>query len=126
LSKAYSKVIDGWICWAQKEGSDSIAKNRPATNLVHARCIAYLKDAGPGCLVLRKFTKEREILVLDRLIEALKACKKTADKTCNLLFPTAGCKPNAHFLENLKDVAKRAKLDPDNFWLSKFRVTFAT
>jgi hypothetical protein len=49
-----------------------------------------------------------------------------ADKNCNLLFPTAGCKPNTHFLEYLKDVAKRAKLEPDNFWLHKFRATFAT
>jgi integrase len=76
--------------------------------------------------VLRKCTKEREIPVPDRLIEALKAWKKTADKNCNFLFPTADCKPKTHFLEYLKDVAKRAKLDPDNFWLHKFRATFAT
>jgi integrase len=73
-----------------------------------------------------KAYKEREIPVPDRLIEALKAWKKTADKNCNLLFPTAGCKPNTHFLEYLKDAAKRAKLDPNNFWLHKFRATFAT
>jgi site-specific recombinase XerD len=56
---------------------------------------------------------------------AKKASKRTADKN-NLLFPTTGCKPNTHFLEYLKDVAKRAKLDPNNFWLHKFRATFAT
>ena len=54
------------------------------------------------------------------------AWKRMADKNCNLLFPTGGCQPNTHFLEFLKDIAKRASLDPKNFWLHKFRATFAT
>jgi len=73
-----------------------------------------------------KAYKEREIPVPNRLIESLRAWKQTATKNCNLLFPTAGCQPNTHFLEVLKDIAKRADLDPKNFWLHKFRATFAT
>ena len=71
-------------------------------------------------------TTAAKMAVPDRLMEALKAWKRTADKNCNLVFPTAGCQPNTHFLEFLKDIAKRASLDPKNFWLHKFRATFAT
>jgi integrase/recombinase XerD len=31
-----------------------------------------------------------------------------------------------NFLDDLKPVAERAKLEPDDFWLNKFRATFAT
>jgi integrase/recombinase XerD len=72
-----------------------------------------------------KAYKEREIPVPDKLMESLKAWKR-ADKNCNLVFPTAGCQPSTHFLEFLKDIAKRASLNPKNFWLHKFRATFAT
>jgi integrase len=73
-----------------------------------------------------KAYKEREIPIPEKLVEALKAWKTKSDKKCNLVFPTSGCKPDTHFLERLKACAKRAKLDPDNFWLHKFRATFAT
>jgi len=73
-----------------------------------------------------KAYKEREIPVPDKLMESLKAWKRTADGNCNLLFPTAGRQPNTHFLEFLKEIGRRAGLDPKNFWLHKFRATFAT
>jgi len=66
------------------------------------------------------------VLLRLQFLESLKARKQVADKNCNLLFPTAGCQPNTHFLEFLKDIAKRAGLDPKSFWLHKFRATFAT
>lgn len=44
----------------------------------------------------------------------------------NLVFPTAGCNPKLDFLDGLKAVAERAKLDKENFRLHKFRATFAT
>jgi hypothetical protein len=44
-----------------------------------------------------------------------KSASAAMNKNCNLLFPTAGCKPNTHFLEYLKDVAKRAKARPGQF-----------
>lgn len=56
----------------------------------------------------------------------LKAWKAKADKACNLVFPTKGCNPKLDFLDCLKAIAERAKLDEDDFWLHKFRATFAT
>jgi integrase/recombinase XerD len=73
-----------------------------------------------------KAYKEREIPIPAKLVKKLKTWKVMADKTCNLVFPTSGCKPDTHFLERLKTCAKRAELDKDNFWLHKFRATFAT
>src|SRR5260370_38248098 len=73
-----------------------------------------------------KAYKEREIPIPAKLAKSLKAWKVKADKTCGLVFPTAGCKPKLDFLDCLKAVAERAKLDEDNFWLHKFRATFAT
>ena len=40
--------------------------------------------------------------------------------------PLAGFRPKLDFLDCLKAVAERATLDPDGFWLHKFRATFAT
>ena len=73
-----------------------------------------------------KAYKEREIPIPAKLVKSLKAWKAKADKTCGLVFPTAGCKPKLDFLDCLKAVAERAQLDQGNFWLHKFRATFAT
>ncbi len=40
-----------------------------------------------------KAYKEREIPIPAKLVKSLKAWKAKADKTCGLVFPTAGCKP---------------------------------
>ncbi len=73
-----------------------------------------------------KAYKEREIPIPTKLVKSLKMSKAKSDKTCSLIFPTAGCKPKLDFLDCLKAIAERAKLDKDNFWLHKFRATFAT
>ena len=73
-----------------------------------------------------KAYKEREIPIPAKLVDSLKTFKAKSDKGCNLLFPTAGCKPKLDFLDCLKRVVKRAGLNPDGFWLHKFRATFAT
>jgi len=52
--------------------------------------------------------------------------KAKADTARGLVFPTAGCNPKLDFLDCLKAVAERAKLGKDDFWLHKFRSTFAT
>jgi integrase len=70
--------------------------------------------------------REREIPIPARLVASLKAEKEKRDKTCGLVFPTAGCRPKLDFLDALKAGAERAKLDKQNFWLHKFRATFAT
>jgi integrase/recombinase XerD len=73
-----------------------------------------------------KAYKEREIPIPSNLVESLKAWKVKPKKACDLVFPTAGCNPKLNFLDELKAVADRAKLNKDNFWLHKFRATFAT
>src|SRR6266436_856677 len=70
--------------------------------------------------------REREIPIPAKLVTRLKAEKENRDKICGLVFPTAGCRPKLDFLDTLKEVAKRAKLNKENFWLHKFRATFAT
>jgi len=73
-----------------------------------------------------KAYKEREIPIPANLVRSLKAWKAKADKTCGLVFPPSGCNVKMNFLDDLKACAERAKLDKDNFWLHKFRATFAT
>src|ERR1700732_2971839 len=73
-----------------------------------------------------KAYKEREIPIPAKLVKSLKARKAKADKTCGLVFPTAGCKPKLDFLDCLKTCAERAELAKEGFWLHKFRATFAT
>jgi len=72
-----------------------------------------------------KAYKEREIPVPESLIASLKRLK-TGHGNCNLVFATSGCKPKKDFLDSCKAIAKRAKLNPETFWLHKFRATFAT
>jgi len=70
--------------------------------------------------------REREIPIPARLGRELKALKARSDKTCGLVFPTSGCNPKQNFLDDLKACAERAKLRKEDFWLHKFRATFAT
>jgi len=70
--------------------------------------------------------REREIPIPARLGKKLKALKARSDKTCGLVFPTSGCNPKQNFLDDLKVCAERAKLKKGDFWLHKFRATFAT
>src|SRR6266516_1520945 len=70
--------------------------------------------------------REREIPIPAKLVTSLKAWKAKAEKFCGLVFPTAGCSPKLNFLDDLKVVVERANLDKENFWLHKFRATFAT
>jgi integrase/recombinase XerD len=92
-------------------------------NIAHATVrVSHKPDRG----WTPKAYKEREIPIPAKLVKSLKAWKAKSDKTCNLVFPTAGCNPKLDFLDCLKAVAERAKLDEDNFWLHKFRATFAT
>jgi integrase/recombinase XerD len=70
--------------------------------------------------------REREIPIPVRLVKELQAFKMKSDKTCGLVFPTSGCYPKQNFLDDLKACAERAKLKKADFWLHKFRATFAT
>lgn len=70
--------------------------------------------------------REREIPIPAKLVTRLKVEKEKRDKTCGLVFPTAGCSPKLNFLDDLKAVVERANLQKADFWLHKFRATFAT
>lgn len=70
--------------------------------------------------------KGREIPIPKKLVESLKQAKAKAKDGCPLLFPTSGCKPQSHFLAFCKAITTRAGLNPNDFWLHKFRATFAT
>ena len=52
--------------------------------------------------------------------------KAKTDDACPLLFPTSGGRPRLNFLDRCKAAAERANLNEDDFWLHKFRATFAT
>jgi integrase/recombinase XerD len=74
-----------------------------------------------------KAYREREIPIPEKLVRSLKLWKANrTDKACNLVFPTSGCKVKLDFLDCLKAIAERAELNKDDFWLHKFRSTFAT
>jgi len=92
-------------------------------NTVHATAkVSHKPDRG----WTPKAYREREIPIPEKLVERLKARKAQADKKCNLLFPTSGCRPKLDFLDCCKAIAERAGLNPEDFWLHKFRATFAT
>jgi len=59
-------------------------------------------------------------------VRLLKEWKAKSGNGGNLVFPTAGCNPKLDFLDCCKDLAERAGLDADHFWLHKFRATFST
>jgi integrase len=59
-------------------------------------------------------------------VQSLEGWKEKADANCPLVFPNSNCSPNGHFLRMCKAVAKRAELPEGEFWLHKFRATFAT
>ena len=70
--------------------------------------------------------KGREIPIPIKLVQVLKKWKAKTNPACPLLFPTSGCKPKMNFLDSCKAIATRAGLNPDDFWLHKYRATFAT
>jgi integrase len=72
--------------------------------------------------------EEREVPIPDKLILSLKKWAKNRNGSA-LIFPTRNGTPRKHrtqLLDLCKAIAERAGLDPDDFWLHKFRSTFAT
>jgi integrase len=59
--------------------------------------------------------------LMDRLLH-----KKATRRASKLLFGTSAGKPDYHFWDKLKAIAKRAGLDPTTVWLHKWRATAAT
>jgi hypothetical protein len=98
-------------------------RNRLLLELLSAQTIEH-QQPGESVLSVPQRTVFEPCLSLRpmprKLVKSLKAWKAKADKTCNLVFPTSGCNPKLDFLDGLKAVAQRAKLDKENFWLHKF------
>ncbi len=77
-----------------------------------------------------KAYKEREVPVPDELLESLEVYRKTlSEKRAALgalVFSTRSGKCDTHMIRALKRNATKACLNPTDFWLHKFRATFAT
>lgn len=71
-----------------------------------------------------KAYRGREIPISAWLAAKLAARKLPA--SAKLLFGTSTGNPKLDFLDCCKSIAKRAGLNPDDWWLHKFRATFAT
>ena len=76
-----------------------------------------------------KAYKEREVPVPDELLESLEVYRKTLSEkraaSGALVFSTRSGKCDTHMIRALKRNATKAGLNPDDFWLHKFRATFA-
>jgi integrase/recombinase XerD len=66
----------------------------------------------------------RNVYLPPDLIEQLRGLKVMAKH--KLIFPTKGGLPNEKLLRTCKRIAAKAGLDPDEFWLHKFRSHMAT
>jgi integrase len=73
-----------------------------------------------------KAYKGRVVPIPARLVDALKALKARSGDRCAMIFPTRHGTPRTDFYVRLQACADRAGLDPRDFWLHKFRATFAT
>ena len=71
-----------------------------------------------------KAYKSREIPVPQSLIAMLASIKPENAK--GLLFPNLAGNPHEEFLKQCKAIAERAGLDPEEFYLHRWRATFAT
>jgi integrase/recombinase XerD len=71
-----------------------------------------------------KMNREREVPVQQSLMVELQKARATA--TGPLMFASESGRPDDNMLRKAKAIAIRAGLNPDDFWLHKFRATFAT
>jgi integrase len=68
--------------------------------------------------------EEREVPVPQRLMLLLKS--HPAKKNSRFVFPSPRGNRELHMLDKCKEIADRARLDPERFHLRKFRSTYAT
>lgn len=73
-----------------------------------------------------KSGKNRNVYLPNDLIEKLKAHRNSQEPKSRLVFPTAGGNVNNKLLRTCKRLATKAGLDPESFWLHKFRAHHAT
>jgi len=70
--------------------------------------------------------KEREVPIPSKLVAILKKFKPKDAKGNELVFHTESGRPDTHMLRALKRNVGKAGLNRDDFYLHKFRATFAT
>jgi integrase len=97
------------VCWKDIKFADCVVR------------VSYKPDRG----WTPKAYKERQIPVPAKLMGSLKKLHAKSNG-CPLVFPTSSCNPKLDFLDCCKAIAGRAKLKKSDFWLHKFRATFAT
>jgi len=66
----------------------------------------------------------RDVTIPPELVEILRKLKPKSG--CDLVFPTRNGTPNFKLLVMCKRIAKRAGMNPEDFWLHKWRSTYAT
>lgn len=71
-----------------------------------------------------KAYKGREIPVPESLLDSLSMMKPKNPR--GLIFPGHDGQPHVSLIDVCKPAAQRARLNPDDFWLHKFRATFAS
>jgi integrase/recombinase XerD len=74
----------------------------------------------------RTKTGKSRVVPLERSLAAKLAEWRLKNPTSRYVFGAHNGVPERHFLRIAKKIAKRAGMDPENFWLQKFRDTFAT
>jgi integrase len=73
-----------------------------------------------------KSGKNRNVYLPNDLIEKLKAHRNSQEPKSRLVFPTAGGNVNNKLLRTCKRLAAKAGLNPESWWLHKFRAHHAT
>ena len=74
----------------------------------------------------RTKTGKSRVVPLERTLANKLAEWQAKNPTSRLVFPTAKGELEGHFLRRMKEYAKKAGLNPADFWLHKCRDTFAT
>ena len=80
--------------------------------------------SGPSMTMFRSGTPPRDVNIDPQLASILKAWLKTHDHA--LVFPNPRGKVDGHILRLCQQIARRAGLNPDDFWLHRFRSSYAT
>jgi integrase/recombinase XerD len=125
-SPYHSTLYDFFLMsgFREQEAMHLILSNvRFSSNIVEMRWKPQLKWTP-------KAYKEREVPVPNDLLEILEAHRRflpaARASAQALVFSTASGKRDTHMLRALKRNVRKAVLNPDDFWLHKFRATFAT
>ena len=82
-------------------------------------------ESKPQYGYITKTGAHRNVLIPKELMDRLQA-RRAAPRPSRLLFGAETGKPDYHFWDRLKSIAKHAGLDPTTCWLRKFRATCAT